>query len=459
MAGMIIQLHLQRPASKRLSFPARPFLSRGLNFLSCSEFAKSINPHLVCSSIAVLLLTFSCGSIRAEDWPGVLGPARNGTTTERSFASDEWPETLEPSWTLTLGSGYAGPAIINSAVLIPHRQKDVEHVVAVDRDSGKKLWQSSWNATYQTTMNPDNGPRSVPSATSKLVVCYGAAGDLVCMSLDSGRILWNRALRKEYDAEDGYFGAGSSPLILGELVIVCVGGKEAGIVAIELETGKTRWTATNYAASYASPIAFRRGSETLLLVVTRLDTVLLDARNGAVLSEIRFGTRGPAVNAATPISTSDRNGEFFLTASYGAGSVLLGVEGNQFVERFRDKQLLSSQYNTPVRVASRTFGINGREDVGVASLRALDVEHQEVIWDQPSFGTAHLIGFSKRVLALTLNGKLIVFDALADTYHEDASTQLPHATYRALPALSSNYLLVRATHGPAESELMCFELP
>ncbi len=432
-------------------FELFPWFHRRLSFI-----AKAIRARGQIAQVLQFMLFFSLArSVVAEDWPQILGPSRDGQAVNHPSISEKWPESAQINWQVGIGSGYGGAAIVEGKVLVLHRFGIEEVLEAVELSSGKKVWRATWPATYEPSVNPDNGPRCVPTVVNKRAICYGAAGDLACVDTSNGKLLWLRALRKEYQAEDGYFGAGSSPLVVGETAVVCLGGQQAGIVAVNINTGKTLWTATNYDASYASPIAIDPNT---ILVVTRLKTVLLNLNDGAVLSEFSFGSRGPTVNAATPILLqADR---VLLTASYGVGASLLSTAGRTLTPVFQGSQLLSSQYNTPVAAGSRVVGIDGREDVGVASLVALDAETQKQIWNQPAYGTAHLIAVGPQALALKLDGSLELIDLQANSYRKIAQTRLPLGTYRATPALSSGRIVVRSTDADAgRSQLICIALP
>ncbi len=164
---------------------------------------------------------------------------------------------------------------------------------------------------------------------------------------------WQRALRAEYQADDGYFGAGSSPVVLEDRIIVNVGGKKGGVVAVQLKDGKTLWTATEYEASYAAPILIGT-KKSFVVVPTRLKTVAIDVRDGRVLWEIPFGQRGPTVNAATPIALS--KSKLFLTASYGIGSIVL--EANEQAGKVvKASENMSSQYASPVLPMDFSLGV------------------------------------------------------------------------------------------------------
>jgi hypothetical protein len=439
----------------RLSFIDRPLPARGQQAffdLSLAIVARCLIIFLVAVCFSVVCLSTSA---LAQAWPQILGIHRDGSAPSLEGLSTKWPAAIAPTWQARIGSGYGGAAISGDRVFVLHRLENQEFVEALERSTGQTLWRTAWNTDYRSSINPDNGPRCVPVIAGERVLGYGAAGDLACVDLASGKLLWHRPLRAEFDADDGYFGAGSTPLVVGDIVLVCLGGAKGGIVAIDLPSGNTRWTATDYDASYASPIAVTPHTA---LVVTRLKTVLIELSNGSILSEIDFGSRGPTVNAATPLRIGSE--QILLTASYGVGATLLNVANGRLTPEFRGSTCLSSQYNTPVMTSAHLIGIDGREDVGLASLQAVDLSQERIIWKQPDFGTAHLLASPSRVLTLTLDGKLQLIDGRADKFMPLASTQLPAGTYRALPALAGNQLVVRDTdQSNGSSRLITIDLP
>ena len=419
--------------------------------------AKPPTLHVV--TAAFLLLVLAITSTTRADWPQILGPNRDGKTTETEPLKTDWPAALNPAWSEIIGNGYGGAAIVKDSVYIMHRIGNQESLESLDLATGKQRWRVGWKATYRSSIDPDDGPRCVPTIAGDKAICYGAAGDLACVQITDGKLLWSRAIRREYNAEDGYFGAGTSPLVIGDLVIVGVGGSKAGIVGIDIATGKNRWIATGYDASYAAPIQLKQigpAGKPLALVVTRLKTVLLDSADGSSLAEIDFGSRGPTVNAATPIEVAEN--QFLLTASYGIGSTLLNTSHSKLTETYRKNQLLSSQYNTPVFVGGRIIGIDGREDAGTSTLRAFDPQTQKTIWEKPGFSTSHLIAIGQQVLVISVDGTIKLIDATSTTYKPIAESQLPAGKYRALPAMSDGVLVLRKTTGPNNSQCIAIRL-
>ncbi len=402
----------------------------------------------------VLLLIASSSNLKhsllgAEDsWPGILGRNRDGHSAGPALTTERPTVPPKATWALAAGQGYAGAAISDGRAILYDRDGNQDRVRCVDVGSGKILWTQNLSANYRGGIDSDHGPRCTPSIVSDRVVLHSAAGEVTVLAFQDGSILWSRPLRQEYQADDGYFGAGSTPLVLDDRVIVNVGGKKAGILALALADGKTLWTAGDYDSSYASPIAcsLRDSTELLAIVPTRLKTVGIRTQSGQVAWEFNFGQRGPTVNAATPIIVGS---EVFMTASYGIGSrgYSINPDGSK-VEATHEGELLSSQYATPVNVNGFVYGSDGREDMGSDGFKCVDLKRQRVVWHQPELPICHTIAVANsQLLLLGIDGSLRLINADTTAYKPYWSTQLGTGTHRALPALSNGNLLIR-TNGP-----------
>src|SRR5439155_342167 len=100
--------------------------------------------------------------------------------------------------------------------------------------------------------------------------------------------------------------------------LVNVGGKDAGIVAFALDSGKELWKATSDGASYSSPVLANLGDATHAVFFTRLGVVLVDPKDGTVRFQMRWRARIDAsVNAATPLIIGDTA---FFSTSYDTGA-------------------------------------------------------------------------------------------------------------------------------------------
>ena len=421
----------------------------------CASMASLSRLACVVAFLHVLWLAHDVRS----DWPSILGPTRNGMADASCSLPDSFSGSPKQIWKVEAGQGYAGPAIAGNNVILFDRVKDFDRVRMLDASNGKEIWRRDLDAKYRDGVDPDKGPRSVPSIQEKSVLVYSAAGDLTLLSRNDGAILWERSLREEYEGDDGYFGAGSTPLVVENRVIVNAGGKSACVICVGLNDGKTLWTASKGDASYASPIllaASASSAETKAVVVVpaRLATLGLDLETGKELWKVPFGQRGPTVNAATPIVTSQ--GNIFLTASYGIGSLTIRPSQSS-AEIVRKAFEISSQYASPVAMDGKIFGSDGREDQGGGTYKCIREDDGNLIWKQPDMPISHTIGVGQKLLICGVDGQLWCLRSSATKFEPLWKTSLPKGVFRAIPALSDNHLFIRTSSGNGDA-LYCFDL-
>src|SRR5687767_2037584 len=149
--------------------------------------------HMHCSVFRLILITAICAArvSLAGDWPQILGPQRNGTAAGEVIAA--WPKTgPQKLWSVKLGAGFSGPAVVGNRVIAFHRVDKNERVECFDTATGKSLWQADFASSYRGGINPDNGPRCVPLVDQDRVFVFGAAGELHCVALADGKKIWSR---------------------------------------------------------------------------------------------------------------------------------------------------------------------------------------------------------------------------------------------------------------------------
>jgi outer membrane protein assembly factor BamB len=413
---------------------------------------QSLLQRLILPGIFGLSLVVFCQvSAFAGDWPQILGVHRNGIAEDETLLdawSDDGPKLV---WEHSVGEGFAGAAIKNGIAILFHRQQDQEIVDAVDLTSGKLLWQKQFPTDYQSRISSDSGPRCVPTIDQEQVYLFGAAGDLHCLKVKDGAHLWSRALNKDYQADGGYFGAGSSPLVFDKKVFVNVGGKKAGLVALDATSGKTLWAETTYQASYSSPVLIQLNDKPVITFVTRLDTVGVDPQSGASLFTFPFGERGPTVNGAIALPIDPQ--QIFLSASYGIGAKLVSLDDGK-PKTVWENESLSSQYASAIFHDGYLYGTDGREDVGNGSLRCVDASNGKVRWSQ-SMSVTHLILADGKLVAWSIDGTLRLIQPEPEAYRELAVTHVFQKNARALPALSQGHLLVRSNADEGDPKFKC----
>jgi outer membrane protein assembly factor BamB len=386
----------------------------------------------------------------AGDWPQFLGPTRDGVSGETGLLW-QWPAGGPPRvWEVALGQGWSGPVVSGGRVLIFHRDGDSAVLDCLNQADGARQWRYARPTDYRDQFGFDEGPRATPTVAGGRVFALGANGQLSAVELATGRELWYRDLHGDYKVPQGFFGAAGSPLVEGKLLIVNVGGRGAGVVAFDTETGKEAWKATDDAASYASPITATVNGTKLIIAFTREGLVTLNPTTGVVRARERWRSRMQAsVNAATPLVVGDR---LFVSATYGTGAALWRLAPTGIDVVWKGDNVLSSHYNTSVYSDGHLYGSHGRQEEG-ASLRCVEWATGKVRWEQKGFGCATIISVEGRLLAFTERGDLVAFAADPTAYREEARAHIRDGPCRAAIALAD--CRVYARDG---KKLVCLDL-
>jgi outer membrane protein assembly factor BamB len=401
---------------------------------------------LVCAALAATALL-----ARGGDWPQFLGPTRNAVAADVDLRAD-WPAGGPPKlWEYPIGHGWSGPVVADGKLILFHRVGDEEIVECLEAATGKAVWKAAAVTDYRDDFGFDDGPRATPVIAGGRVFTFGAAGRLQALDLTAGKTVWERNVRTDYNAPKGYFGAACSPLLDEGRLLLNVGGPGAGVVALDAATGKELWKATDDAASYSSPAMASLAGKRTAVFLTRQGLLGLDPATGVERFRQPWRARLQAsVNAATPLIVGD---QVFVSASYGTGAGLFAVGADGLKMLWKNDAVLSNHYNTSVESQGFLYGIDGRQEGGGAALRCVEWATGKARWGQERFGCASLIRAGDKLLALTENGELVLFDATPEAYRERARAKVFDTTCRAAPALADGRFYARDTQ-----KLVCIDL-
>jgi outer membrane protein assembly factor BamB len=392
------------------------------------------------------------GTALAE-WPQILGPTRDGVAVTDTIGTDFPSGEPEIVWSKAIGSGFAGPVVAGGKVFVFHRQGDEVHLDALDASKGEQLWRFSYPTDYRDDFGFDNGPRAVPLVAEGRVFINGAEGMLHCIDSETGDKVWAKDLRKEFNADKGFFGRAPSPLIVGDTLILQIGGEGAGIIGLNSKDGNLIWKATDHECGYASPIAVTLGGQPRVLAFTREGFVCLDPTTGKVLIDKRHRAEMHAsVNAATPIFFEPNR--VFLSACYGVGAALWEISPDKGTtsEIWSAEGRLDSHYATPVRFGNHLIGFHGRQESGTV-LRCIDATTGKVAWASESMPAGTVTRAGETLVILTERGELLLAKADRTAFEPTARGQILGNGTRALPALSDGLFFARDT-----KRLVCVKL-
>ncbi|PYK97205.1 MAG: hypothetical protein DME19_17120 [Verrucomicrobia bacterium] len=451
----------------------------------------------ILAGVACALLWVTCALAEkgdGPDWPQFLGPHRNGTSDETGLL-DRWPTNGVPVvWEKKIGTGYGAPSVRGDRLVLHHRIGDEEIVECFEAATGKPLWRQGYPSRFIDPYGYNNGPRGTPLLTTDRCYTFGAEGKLVCLELQSGKLIWQRDTAKEFEVPPAFFGVGSSPVLEGDLLIVMVGGQpNAGVVGFDAKSGKTVWESVgeknwqglpmtgwpgepkvqwkrwDKQASYSTPVAATVNGQRQLFCLMRQGLVSLNPTNGEVNFSFWFRSRvEESVNAMNPVVVDDL--VFISAAYYRIGSVLLRVKPNNrsFDEVWRST-VLEIHWNTPIYHDGYLYAFSGRNEPD-ARFRCVELKSGKLMWDRDESWPLHSShetpqpGVYGRGSAILADGKLIVlgeggllglFKINPQQPEEISRWQVPQLHYAcwAAPVLSRRKLYLRS-----EDALVCLNL-
>lgn len=214
-------------------------------------------------------------------------------------------------WRLPLPKGHSSPIIWKDRIYLTAFRGDALFTIAVDRATGKQLWERQAPETKTRILDKRNNPAS-PSPALEDNRVYVFFPDYGLLAYDAaGKELWKKPL----GPFDNIYGMGASPVIVGDqLILACDQSTDSFLLSLDKNTGKERWRTPRPEAKsgHATPILWKApdGRDQLLLPGSFLLTAY-DVMTG----EKRWWVRGLSFEIkSTPVV----HGDTLYINGYGA---------------------------------------------------------------------------------------------------------------------------------------------
>ena len=211
--------------------------------------------------LALIAVSLAAVSLLAADWPQFRGPHGNGVSDETDV-----PATLDAAksvaWTVDLpGRGLSSPIIIGDRIIITCAsgpQQERLHVFCFNVKDGSKRWERQFWATGRTmTQSKTSVAAPTPVSDGQRIFAQFSSNDLICLDLD-GNLLWLRGLTRDYPNASNSIGLSSSPVVVGDALIVQVETDcDSFVAGIDVATGVNRWKRERpHNRNWSSPVVF-----------------------------------------------------------------------------------------------------------------------------------------------------------------------------------------------------------
>ncbi len=281
------------------------------------------------SIVAILIFTSLAVAADPATWPQWRGPTRDGHVSGAT-----WPDSLKEAdlvqlWRVDFEPSYSGPIVSADRVFTTETKDKAEEVVtALDRKTGKIIWQARWPGAMDVPFFArSNGSwiRSTPAYDGERLFVAGIRDVLVCLNATDGKEIWRVDFVGKYGSSLPAFGCVCSPLVVGNDLFVQAG---SSCFCLDKTTGTEKWRSLNdgggmMGSAFSSPILTEVAGRRQLLVQTREKLAGLDPDTGKVLwDQTVQATRG--MNILTPIAFE--NGIF--TSAYGGKTLRFNLENS-----------------------------------------------------------------------------------------------------------------------------------
>jgi outer membrane protein assembly factor BamB len=397
-----------------------------------------------------------------DDFPGFLGPRRDESVDcvklSRGWA-DRPPELV---WKQKIGAGWSAFSVVNGHAVTMEQRGDMEMTTCYNVQSGQLEWAHSAAGRFER-IEAGIGPRSTPTIDEGMVFSLGVLGHLACLDGANGKPLWEKDLLKDFDippeedAANVLWGRSASPLIVGEKLIVPIGGRKDGplvsLAAFDKRSGKLLWKGGQRQISYCSPRLATVAGVEQILILNEATASGHDPKTGKVLWEHDRPGRtnaDPNVSQAVPFEED----KVLLSKGYGGGGLLLKLtpaDGGVFQTQvtWKNPRVLKTKFSNVAVLNGFAYALSD----GV--LECVDLRDGQSKWRQGRYKHGQILRVVDLLLVLSEDGEVVLVEATPDRPNNVLGRfqAIEGLTWNNL-ALYGPYLLVRNAE-----EAACYKLP
>ncbi len=354
-------------------------------------------------------------------------------------------------------------------------------------ETGHRYWQAEYPTDFSDRYGYNNGPRASPVIDDDRVYTYGAQAKLQCRALNSGEIIWQRDIAREFKLKQDFFGVAGTPLIEGDSLIVAIGASGGPTVAaFDKLSGEMVWRAgSEWGSGYSSAVPAVVHGERRLFVFAGGESrpptgglVMLEPLTGRI--DFTFPWRSKtyeSVNASSPVVVENR---VLISASYQTGAAMVEIPASGRRKVAWVNPSVDLHFTTAIHHEGYRYVFVGRNESD-AALVAVDLKTGREKWravpewketvianGRPteiveSTFRGSLLRVDGRFLAIGEHGHLLWMQLDPDGYRilSRASLFKARETW-ALPVLSRGLLYIsqntRETTARKPPRLLCYDL-
>ena len=388
----------------------------------------------------------SAGSATVE-WPGFRGPARDSTVRGVRIETD-WSRTPPIElWRRPIGPGWSSFAVEGDRFFTQEQRGEDEVVSAYSLKTGEPLWRHTDKTRFWES-NAGAGPRATPTLNGGRVYTLGGTGVLNALNAGDGSPVWSRNAASDTGRTIPDWGIASSPLVVGDVVIVATAG---WLAAYDAVTGSPRWFGPKEGWGYSSPHLSTIDGVAQIVLVNGPGAIAVSPSDGSVLW--KYAWAGDSIVQPALIDGRD------LLIGSGSGladkngmlrvSVAHEPAGWSVKERWTSAGL-KAYFNDFVAHQGHAFGFDG------SILACIELKEGTRMWKGGRYGHGQLLLLPDQDLLLVLaeDGDVALVSATPDKFTELARVPALDGKTWNHPVLIGDLLLVRNSE-----EMAAFRVP
>lgn len=227
------------------------------------------------SIVSIAVLLFAANAVQAQKkgskssrptdtWLQFRGPNGSGVA-EGSTPPIEFGPNTNLAWKTSVPFGRSSPVVTADRIFLTASEGEKLITLALDRQTGRMLWQRDVVRPRRMIMYKANDPAS-PSPVSDGEHVYSFFGEFGLVAYGpTGTELWRLPL----GPFNSFYGMGGSPVLVGnKLVMVCDQRNNSFIIAVDTRSGKLLWKKErqNF-EGYSTPAIYAPKNGTAQIVV------------------------------------------------------------------------------------------------------------------------------------------------------------------------------------------------
>jgi outer membrane protein assembly factor BamB len=257
------------------------------SYVSMGTKPRFIFCDLIVGTIVTILFA-SMATVVGSDWPQYRGQNHDGGSTDKILKP--WPKDGPYLlWKVPLDGGFSsftvsqGQAYTQVGRTVSNQVEEI--CVALNADTGTTLWTTTIGALKATYPYPRY---STPVVDGNRVYVLSAGLVLTCLSTQTGQVIWQRDLVKEFNGRTAIYGNAASPAVDGNLVFVNCNATGDKLLAFQKTDGSLAWKTNAGISSYADggfapPIAVTILEMRQIIFMTGRELLSVAPNTGAVL--------------------------------------------------------------------------------------------------------------------------------------------------------------------------------